>query len=546
MGRSMALQPTTLLARRYRLDELVAVGGMGEVWRGHDSVLDRPVAVKVLREEYAEDPQFRDRLRAEARHAAALSHPNVAHVYDLDDNAAQAPPFLVLEFVEGEPLSQLLVRHPRLSAAQTWSVLGQIAGALSAAHTSLVVHRDVKPANVLVRADGLVKVTDFGIARALGDLAATQTAVTFATVHYASPEVVAGDAATPASDLYALGVLAYECLAGRRPFTGHVAAVLAAHREQAAPALPDSVPAPLRELVSALLAKDPRQRPSARSVAARAAEHTGPDGPLPALAGLAVPASAQSVQTPSPATSALAAPTPRHEPGDAARRAGRWAAGWRPRSRTAVTAAAAAAVTVAGTAVAMAAARPQADDHASTPAAHAAVHAPHRVTPARPAPVAHPAHSVVPTRLTWARVGSIALFHPGGSGDDHPEQVPLAVDGNPATAWYTQHYASASFGNLRPGVGLLLDLQRATSVQAVGLRLATPGVDLRVYASDSPDTLLAGRPVAAAASAPATLDLTVNRPVTARYLLVWFTRLAPSDGGYRAGVSDIVVREQQT
>ncbi len=183
----MVLEPEMLLRDRYRLVQPLAVGGMGELWHATDTVLDRPVAVKVLREEYAEDPQFRHRLQAEARHAAALTHANVAHVYDLDEAGGDIPAYLVLELVDGESLSRLIARRGPLSATQTGSVLAQTADGLAAAHAAGLVHRDVKPANVLVRPDGLVKVTDFGISRALGDPAATQTDIVFATVHYVAP-----------------------------------------------------------------------------------------------------------------------------------------------------------------------------------------------------------------------------------------------------------------------------------------------------------------------------------------------------------------------
>ncbi len=251
------------LAGRYRLTQRIAVGGMGEVWSAVDEVLGREVAVKLLRPEYVDDQEFRERFRAEARHAAGLSHPGIASVFDYGEQAAPQPAaWLVMELVPGEPLSALLRRTPRLSTAHALDVVGQAALALEAAHVAGVVHRDVKPGNLLVRPDGVVKVTDFGIARAATAVPVTRTGTMVGTAHYLSPEQAAGATATPASDVYCLGLVAYECLAGARPFVADSpVAVAAAHLRQAPPPLPDDVPGPVRELVMRALHKDPAQRP---------------------------------------------------------------------------------------------------------------------------------------------------------------------------------------------------------------------------------------------------------------------------------------------
>src|SRR6266540_3121237 len=170
---SSTVAPEVMLAGRYRLVRRLASGGMGQVWRANDEILGRPVAVKLLRSEYAEDPEFVDRFRAEARRTAALSHPGIASVFDYgetgDTDAEGTTAYLVMELVEGEPLSVLLAREGRLSAAHTLNVLAQSALALDSAHQAGVVHRDVKPSNLLLRRDGVVKVTDFGIAHAAGE-----------------------------------------------------------------------------------------------------------------------------------------------------------------------------------------------------------------------------------------------------------------------------------------------------------------------------------------------------------------------------------------
>jgi eukaryotic-like serine/threonine-protein kinase len=259
------------LAGRYRLCRWLAAGGMGQVWQAVDQVLDRPVAVKLLRDEYAQDRGFISRFRAEAHHAAAVSHPGIASVFDYGEatsNDEAAPTaFLVMELVDGEPLSALLARERRLGLARSLDIVGQVAVALGAAHRAGLVHRDIKPANLLVRPDGLVKVTDFGVAQALGSQAGDQHDGLLGTAGYLSPEQATGQPVTPASDVYALGVVAYECLAGRRPFTGdHPIAVALAHLLQAPPPLPDDVPTPVRALVAQAMAKDPRHRPGDASL----------------------------------------------------------------------------------------------------------------------------------------------------------------------------------------------------------------------------------------------------------------------------------------
>jgi tRNA A-37 threonylcarbamoyl transferase component Bud32 len=262
-----------LIAGRYRLDSCIAVGGMGEVWRGEDTVLGRPVAVKCLKPEYVDDAEFRERFRGEARHAAALSHPGIASVYDYGEQVEpETAAWLVMELVEGEPLSALLAREGRLSADRTLDIVGQAALGLEAAHEIGVVHRDVKPGNLLVRPDGVVKITDFGIARAADAVPLTRTGSLVGTAYYLSPEQASGGTVTPASDVYALGVVAYECLAGQRPFPGsNPMTVAAAHVREQPPPLPADVPEPVRDLVLRAMEKDPARRPAHAGDLGRAA-----------------------------------------------------------------------------------------------------------------------------------------------------------------------------------------------------------------------------------------------------------------------------------
>jgi serine/threonine protein kinase len=247
----------------------IASGGMGDVWEAHDEVLERVVAVKVLRPSTSEEEVFADRFRSEALYTANLSHPNIATVFDYGEDHALA--YLVMELVPGEPLSSLVRREGALDPARVRSIAGQAALALGAAHEAGVVHRDVKPANILVTPDDTVKLTDFGIARAVDGTGQTLTGEVLGTPHYLSPEQALGDPATGASDLYGLGVVAHEMLTGRRPFDRNTPVATAlAQVNDPPPPLPTHVPTELRVLVEQCLSKRPEDRPrSARELGER-------------------------------------------------------------------------------------------------------------------------------------------------------------------------------------------------------------------------------------------------------------------------------------
>ena len=205
-----------LLAGRYRLLSRLGSGGHGEVWRARDERLGRDVAVKVLRPELADDEDVQARFRAEARAAGGLRSPGIAAVFDFAEGDQGA--WLVMELVDGVPLSQVLRSAGRLPVDRTLDVVEQAAAALQAAHDGGVVHRDVKPGNLLLRADGRLSVTDFGIASAAGAAPLTRTGQVVGTAAYLAPEQASGRPVTGAADVYALGVVAYECLTGARPF----------------------------------------------------------------------------------------------------------------------------------------------------------------------------------------------------------------------------------------------------------------------------------------------------------------------------------------
>jgi eukaryotic-like serine/threonine-protein kinase len=296
---------------RYRLDSRIATGGMGEVWRATDTTLGRTVAVKLLKAEYADDATFRSRFSSEAQHAAALHHPGVAAVYDFGEAAPSEPgeggprPYLVMELVDGQPLSALIRPGQPLDAEVTRDLMAQAAEAIGAAHAAGIVHRDVKPANLIVTPDRTVKITDFGIARATEGMALTQTGQVMGTPQYISPEQAQGGQATPASDVYSLGVVAFECLTSQRPFVAATPVATAlAHVREPVPPLPDDVPADLAAVVTRSMAKDPAERYADATAFAAALRD-----PADAAATAVVPAAGAGTQV-MPAAAPVPPPTP--------------------------------------------------------------------------------------------------------------------------------------------------------------------------------------------------------------------------------------------
>jgi serine/threonine-protein kinase len=249
----------------------IAIGGMGEVWKAKDLILGRIVAIKVLKEEYTGDPGFLQRFRAEARHTALLNHVGIANVFDYGEEEGSA--YLVMELVPGQPLSSIIEHEQVLSPDRTLSMIAQTARALSVAHAQGLVHRDIKPGNLLITPDGRVKVTDFGIARLADQVPLTQTGQVMGTAQYLAPEQATGQTATGASDIYSLGVIGYECLTGHRPFSGESQIAIAlAQVNDAPPPLPDTLPKPVRALLMSMLAKDPKNRPANAIKLSEAAE----------------------------------------------------------------------------------------------------------------------------------------------------------------------------------------------------------------------------------------------------------------------------------
>ena len=249
-----------IYGNRYRLVDRIAIGGMGEVWRAHDEVILRDVAIKILKPEFMGDPGFLERFRVEARHAARVDHEGIADVYDYGEGSGSA--YLVMELVSGDSLARIIEKRIRLNAVEVLSIMEQTARALYAAHEDGLVHRDVKPGNLLITPGGKVKITDFGIARVADQVALTATGQVMGTVQYLAPEQATGKQATPSTDIYSLGIVAYEALTGRRPFTGESQMVIAmAQINDKPPAMGQDIDQRVQDLVLSCLAKKPNQRP---------------------------------------------------------------------------------------------------------------------------------------------------------------------------------------------------------------------------------------------------------------------------------------------
>ncbi|MEV0651264.1 serine/threonine-protein kinase [Phytomonospora sp. NPDC050363] len=287
------LSPGTMLGGRYRLDSRIASGGMGDVWKATDSVLGRTVAVKILLPSLMEDPGFAERFRAEARVVATLSHHNIVRVYDYGESGLDGggkAAYLVMEFIEGEALSKVLQTQGRLSPAHTMVLMAQAAEALDEAHRAGIIHRDVKPGNLMVKPNGTVLLADFGIARSAQSTNLTMAGSVLGTAAYISPEQANGLPATPQSDQYSLGVVAYQCLMGRRPWDSDNPLELAMrHARDTPPPLPPDTPPAVLTVIERAMSKDPGQRfPSSQEFAdaARAASGDQATSPVPVSPGV--------------------------------------------------------------------------------------------------------------------------------------------------------------------------------------------------------------------------------------------------------------------
>jgi eukaryotic-like serine/threonine-protein kinase len=519
------------LAKRYRLDRRLAHGGMSEVWVATDTILDRQVAVKVLKPSLADDPVVVERFRREAVAAAGLNHPYIVSIYDTVEEAGRAA--VVMELVPGRSLRSLLDQSGRLGVDETLVIGRAVAAALAHAHQAGLVHRDVKPGNVLVTPEGRVKLTDFGIAKAVErrheDLTAEN--VMMGTAKYLSPEQVLGFPLDGRADLYSLGLVLYECLTGKVAFTGATDGAIAIARLQRDPApirrLRPEVPPAVADAVTCLLARRPEDRPptaaAARAMLADAANGRD-DVTLPPL-------------PPPDANGDVAGVWPSgDEDDDLVHDDG--ADGSGRRRRLMLVGAAAAAIVAVG-AIGLAsrdrgsAAGPQQQADTVTATAPGSV----------PATVG-PLGSVQPGPVTIT--GIQELDPPPGDGQENPSGLAALTDGNPATAWTTVCYES-KYLYPKEGVGLVLGLSGPVTGQE--LRVAWPTGPWRasVYTASQPGADLRswGKPIARKGSdEPGEARFSLGRG-DGRYVLIWLTQLARSDScsanPYRGAISELAV-----
>lgn len=508
--------PSTVLAGRYRLERLLGQGGMAEVWLATDTALSRRVAVKLLKPQLAHDPVVGERFRREAVSAARLHHPNVVAVHDtIDDGGRQA---VVMQYVKGRSLRQLLDEQRRLTPEHTAHIGACVAAALGAAHRAGMVHRDVKPGNILLTPDGQVLLADFGIAKAIGggehDL--TSDNIMMGTAKYLSPEQVRGLALDGRSDLYALGLVLYECLAGQVPFQGETDAATALARLQRDPTdltrLRPTLPSPLVDTIHQLLARDPQHRPThgeqvRQVLAAVAAPLTSrhptirPD-PTPAESTLRPTAAAAPIP---------AAPPPTPSPGG------------RRRSMVAVVTAA----VIAAAAIVVWRAWPTSSAETSAPVVTAA-----------------PGVSVAPPEgASFVSVTTLRSYDPMGDGTENDELLGFIVDDDPATVWTTACYESRYLG-AKAGVGIIAELDRAPYGR-VSVSFDNAPWQLQVYVADRiPDSFdMWGDPVGSDFSTVAR-STTIEVNGQGRYVLLWLREIGrdpscPSSAPFLGRVAEV-------
>ncbi|MDQ3958413.1 MAG: protein kinase [Actinomycetota bacterium] len=490
---------STSVAGRYVLEDLVARGGMGTVYRARDEVLARPVAVKILHPHLSEDPSFLARFRREAVAAAGLGHPSIVSIYDTGTDASEGVErhYIVMEHCGGGTLTELLRARGPLDPQHAASVVAGICSALDYAHRAGVVHRDVKPDNVLFAEDGSLKVADFGIAKAAyasGDI--TTTGSILGTVTYVSPEQAEGREPDARSDIYSAGVVLYELLVGRPPFSGEtdVATAMMHLRQEPTPvrALKPQVPRHLEAAVMKALAKDPEARWSSADEMSRALQGTTATGSTVVLSHAATP------------PGGTVPPAETDHPGDT-----RWVAP-------------VLALVAFAALLAFVVPRLLDEDGVGT-----------RGRGRDGGPGGGGAAAVT--------VRGVESFDPDGDGEEHGEEAPLVVDGDPGTAWTSETYSDPLELLGKEGIGLVLDLGDAAAISSVRVATSTPGMSLEIRAGDArpddPDDLAV---VASTGSAAAAEDLTFD-PERARYWLVWITKL-PGDGGGTVSIEEVTLR----
>lgn len=499
------------LAGRYRLRERLAVGGMATVWRASDDVLAREVAIKILHAHLAADDGFRERFRREAISAAKLTHPNIVGLYDTGRDGEQT--FLVMELVPGITLKDRLAEGP-LAVGQAARIGAQVARALAYAHSRGLVHRDIKPANILLASDGTVKVTDFGIAKADQSDDLTSTGTVLGTAAYVAPEQIRGETVTGAADQYSLAVVLYEALAGEQPFRGESPLLTAAQRleHDATPvrSVRPEVPRALESILQRAMAREPDDRHPSLSVVAEALGAHADSEPEAELDAPVEPAVAPAVPS-----------------GDADEPTAEGVERRRPSSRLLL---GLAAVVTAG-------------------ALLWAVPGVGTLTDRLPFGGDDAGNQLVPSEQIAMQVYDPQAQNDGSEND---EDLSHLLDGDQETFWITEHYESPAFGELKNGVGFVMDLGRAREIQEVRLRANLSGVNIQLRAADSIAPEVSGwQRLDEVQRGSGLISLRPENPqVRARYLLVWITGELPaspySPNLYAAEFSEVNVLARPT
>jgi serine/threonine protein kinase len=488
----------TLLSARYRLDAQIGSGGMSTVYRAFDTVLERPVAIKLMHREIASDSDQLERFRREARAVAQLNHPHIVQVIDAGED--EGTPYIVLEYVEGETLKERIRRHGRLPVGESVAYAIEIARALGAAHERAIVHRDVKPQNVLVDSEGSAKVTDFGIARTLTEEGLTADGRVLGTTDYVSPEQALGHPVTGQSDLYSLGIVLYEMLTGEVPFRGEnqVAVAMKHVREE----LPDvSMRRP--EISTALAAVV--DHATDKDLAHR---YLDADSMAADLEDVLAIESARAGQLTGEATTVL-----RTLPG--AKRS-------RVPLRLRVPRLAVALLlllAVAAVAAVLLLARDNTVRGTRPP----------NVTPSTP-----------DTQVVTLKSKAAHDYDPFGGDGEHPEQASAAIDDDSRSTWSTESYENGQLG--KEGVGLYVDASPGVAATAMELRTTTPGWSGAVYAAASgpPDALSGWTKVATLADVKRSQQVPLDTAGKKfRYYLVWIDQLPGDDT--KATISDLAL-----
>ena len=491
---------TVLLGGRYRLDRLIASGGVAEVWEGTDEVLARPVAIKILQPHLASQPGVAERFRREAIAAARLVHPGIVGIYDARVEGDDA--FLVMELVRGTDVRRLLAdRGGRLSPRLAVAIAAEVAEALDYAHGAGIVHRDVKPGNILCDGDQ-AKVADFGIAKAAGiDGDVTLDGSILGTAAYLAPEQVSGGHVDARTDVYALGVVLYEMVCGRKPFVGDSEVAVAVQRLERDPLRPRQVvagvPRELEKVILRAMARDPADRFASAADLRAALLSVDLDDD-------AVPLVDRDDRTPPGGI------TPSFRDSERS-----WLV---PALAILLVAAALIVVGVifAGTDVGRDLLRRDGGDggQASTDTPNAAVD-----------------------------IRGVRAYDPLGDGSEHDDEAPLAADGNPATVWTTSSYSRADLGGLKPGVGLVVRLASSdTDLRRIEVQSPAPGWNAEIYvaAAASPEFPGGwGEPVATLTGAQELVTADFAAGTRGGAVLVWLTSLPRDGGGFRGVVGEV-------